>query len=75
VIPARHFMDLGDRLRALIERECGPRQVAAVARRGKFAPSYLRAVLSGCRTPRLETLSRILIAIPATPGELFRDED
>ena len=73
MIPARHFMDIGPRLRALIEAKCGPRQVSAVARRGRLNPGYHRQVLSGRRTPRLETLSRILLAIPARPSELFHD--
>ena len=68
-----YFRDIGPRLRVLIEAKCGPRQVSAVANRGRMSPAHLDQILTGRRSPRLETLSKILLAIPAKPSELFRD--
>jgi hypothetical protein len=74
VRPARHFDRLGEQLRSLIEEKCGPRQIAAVARRAGLAPAHLDQILTGRRLPRLETLSKLLFAIPAKPSELFRNQ-
>lgn len=72
--PAEHFKDIGPRLRRLIEQRRGPRQVAAVAREAGMSSAHLDQILTGRRIPRLDTLSKILIAIPAPPVELFGDE-
>ncbi len=69
--PASHFDDIGERLRAVIVRKCGERQVSAVARRAGMSPAQLEQVLTGRRVPRLDTLSRVLTGIPARPCDLF----
>jgi transcriptional regulator with XRE-family HTH domain len=66
--------DIGPRLRRLIERKRGPRQVSAVARDAGLAVAHLDQILAGRRVPRLETLDKILAAIPATAAELFGEE-
>jgi len=71
MIPPRPIMAVGPRLQALIDRKCGPRQVSAVARRARMNPAHLDQILKGRRTPRIETLNRILEAIPAAGDELF----
>ncbi len=71
--PDRHFRDIGPRLKRLIEARLGPRQIAGVARRAGLAPAHLNQILTGRRSPRLRTLSDILIAIPAQPRDLFAD--
>lgn len=67
------FDDLGLRLRTLIERKRGLRQVSAIAREAGLSPTHLDQILTGRRSPRLGTLERVLMAIPASGRELFAD--
>jgi DNA-binding phage protein len=46
-------------------------QVSAVARSAGMSAAHLDQILTGRRVPRLDTLSKVLIAIPASPEELF----
>jgi transcriptional regulator with XRE-family HTH domain len=71
MIPARPITALGPKIQALIERKCGQRQICAVARRARMNPRHLDQIVQGRRNPRLDTLNRILEAIPAGADELF----
>jgi len=69
--PDRHFRDLGLRLYRWIVARRGPGQVEAVAHAATMPPEELWTYLDGWELPDLRRLSDILIAIPATPAELF----
>ena len=71
--PATHFDDLGEKIRHLIEAKCGSRQISAAARRAGLNTAHFDQIITGRRLPRLETLSKILFAIPAKPSELFKE--
>ena len=65
--------DLGSRLRALIKRK-GFRSVSAAAKLAGISRSQLWDVISGRKSPSVETLERIVDALGATMRDLYCEE-
>ena len=69
---------LGERLRALIEARLGPIRpghkdspVCQLERQIGLPRTYLHQILRGSRTPRQDTLERILTALGSSQTELW----
>jgi DNA-binding phage protein len=67
-------IDLGPRLRALIERK-GHRSIRAAAKAAGVNYEQLHTLMQGNKSPRLDTLDRIVTALGGTLAELFAAPD